>query len=273
MRIEAEQAAPLRHDVAPGRRLGRDADAEEREDRLDQDRVGADERALHDQRRDRVRQDVADEQQRRARAGHDGGLDIGLLAHRENDRAHQAHHARDFRHDDRDDDAEQPGAEQRDERDRQQDRRDRHQAVHQPHHDGVDPAHVAGDQADEEPDRDADRRDRDADDQRNPRAVDDAAVDVAAEAVGAHPVGEGARRAVIVADRLLDAGHAVAERRIDLRRAFRAEQRRREPDGGHQQQDDRAEDDPAVARQPRPQRRPWRGRGLFGGQQGGLGTQ
>ena len=60
VRVDAEQGAALGHDVAPGRRLGRHADAEERQDRLDQDRGGADEGALHDQRRDRVRQDVAD---------------------------------------------------------------------------------------------------------------------------------------------------------------------------------------------------------------------
>ena len=76
----------------------------------------------------------------------------------------------------------------------------------------------------------ADHRDRDADHQRNARAVDDAAVDVAAEAVGAHAVGEGARGAVVVADRLLDAGDAIAERRVDLGRVLGAEPRRREPD-------------------------------------------
>ena len=36
-------------------------------------------------------------------------------------------------------------------------------------------------------------RDRDADEERHARAVEDAAVDVAAEAVGAHPVRERAR--------------------------------------------------------------------------------
>ena len=188
-------AAALGHDVAPGRRLGRNADAEERQDRLDQDRVGADEGALHDQRRDGVRQHVAEQQQRRRRAGRDRRLDVGLLAHRQHDRAHQAHHARDLRHDDRDDDA------------RAGRRRNSETSAIASRIAGiairpsisrmtmrVDPADVAGDQADDEPDRDADHRDRDADEERDARAVDHAAVDVAAEAVGAHPMGERARR-------------------------------------------------------------------------------
>ena len=70
-------------------------------------------------------------------------------------------------------------------RDREQDGRDRHQPVHDAHDDGVEPAEVAGEQADEQADGDADQRHRDADQERDARAVDHAAVDVAAEAVGA----------------------------------------------------------------------------------------
>src|SRR3989441_13319073 len=47
VREDPEQGAAFGHDVAPGRGFRRDADAEEREDRLQQDRRGADERALH----------------------------------------------------------------------------------------------------------------------------------------------------------------------------------------------------------------------------------
>ena len=78
-----------------------------------------------------------------------------------------------------------------------------------PHHDAVEPADVAGDEADDETDRDAEHRDRDADDQRHARAVEDAAVDVAAERVGAHPMHELALAAVVGADRAFDAGHAL----------------------------------------------------------------
>ena len=83
-----------------------------------------------------------------------------------------------------------PAREERDDAHGEQDRRDRHQAVHDAHDDAVEPADVAGDQADDEADGDADRRHRDADDQRHARAVDDAAVDVAAERVGAEAVHE-----------------------------------------------------------------------------------
>src|SRR5665213_1112069 len=51
VREDPEQRAALGHDVAPARRLGRDADAEEAQDRLDDDRGGGGEGALHDQRR------------------------------------------------------------------------------------------------------------------------------------------------------------------------------------------------------------------------------
>src|SRR5437868_14039552 len=47
MRIGDELHAPLGHDVAPGRNVGRQADAEEREDRLEQNGKGADVGALH----------------------------------------------------------------------------------------------------------------------------------------------------------------------------------------------------------------------------------
>src|SRR4051794_40788327 len=54
-----EKQPRLRDHVAPGRDLGRRARAEEGQRRLDQDRGGADIGRLHDQRRNRVRQDVA----------------------------------------------------------------------------------------------------------------------------------------------------------------------------------------------------------------------
>ena len=103
VRIDAEEGAALGHDVAPGRRLRRDADAEERQDSLDQDGGGANEGALHDQRRHGVGQDVAHQQSRRGRADRDRGLDVGLLPDRQNDGAHQADDARYLGHDDGDD--------------------------------------------------------------------------------------------------------------------------------------------------------------------------
>ena len=96
--------------------------------------------------------------------------------------------------------ASRPGARQRDDAHGEQDGRDRHQAVHDAHDDAVEPADVAGDQADDEADGDAEHGHRHADDQRHARAVDDAAVDVAAERVGAEAVHERRLLAVVGAD-------------------------------------------------------------------------
>src|SRR5687767_2950830 len=60
VRVSHELHAPLGHDVAPGGDVGRQADAEEGQDRLEQDREGANVRALHEERGDGVRQDVAE---------------------------------------------------------------------------------------------------------------------------------------------------------------------------------------------------------------------
>src|SRR5215217_1274077 len=76
--------------VAPGRNLGRGAGAEKGQRRLDQDRRRADIGRLHDQRRHRRRHDVAQEDLPHRRAAGDRRLDIGRLAHREHDRAHEA---------------------------------------------------------------------------------------------------------------------------------------------------------------------------------------
>src|SRR5207244_10911532 len=62
VRIQTEDLPALGHDVAPGRHLRRHADAEERQDGLDQNGRGADERALHDHGRDRVRQHMPPEE-------------------------------------------------------------------------------------------------------------------------------------------------------------------------------------------------------------------
>src|SRR5439155_14592169 len=51
--LDLKIGAPLRHDVAPGRRFRADAGAEERQDRLGEDGRCADVSALHDQRRNR----------------------------------------------------------------------------------------------------------------------------------------------------------------------------------------------------------------------------
>ena len=62
---------------------------------------------LHHQRREQVGQDVAQQDGRHARAGRHRRLDVGLLADGQHQRAHQSHHARDFRDHDGDDDGAQ----------------------------------------------------------------------------------------------------------------------------------------------------------------------
>src|SRR4029453_4130067 len=54
VRENPEERAALGHDVAPRGRLGRDADAEEGQGRLDQDRRGGDEGRLRRRRAPRV---------------------------------------------------------------------------------------------------------------------------------------------------------------------------------------------------------------------------
>src|SRR5215203_4164382 len=91
----ARQEQPRLGDhVAPSRNLGRGAGAEKGQRRLDQDRRGADIGRLHDQRRHRRRHDMAQEDLPHRRAAGDRRLDIGRLADREHDRAHETDDAR-----------------------------------------------------------------------------------------------------------------------------------------------------------------------------------
>src|SRR3954451_6799306 len=93
VREQAEYLPALGDDIAPGRHLRRHADAEERQDRLDEDGGRANERALHDGRRDGVREHMPPQQFGRRGAERPRRLDIGLLAHAKHDGAHQPHHA------------------------------------------------------------------------------------------------------------------------------------------------------------------------------------
>src|SRR5260370_641219 len=111
------------------------------------------------------------------------------LARGEEDAAHQARHPRHLGDGDREDDVLDAGAGQRHQRDRDQDRGDRHQPVHDPHDDRIDPAGEPGDDPDQEAEPGAERGDADPDDQRHAGAVDRPAVDVAAQHVGAEPIG------------------------------------------------------------------------------------
>ena len=145
--------------------------------------------ALHQQRRDAVGQDVAEHDPAGRRAERDRRLDVGLLADRQHQRAHQARDARDLGDGDGDDHRADAGAPQRHQRDGEQDGGNRHQAVHHAHQRPVQPAQVAGAQAEHDAEGERQRRGGDADQQRHARAVEHAAVDVAAEGVRAHEEG------------------------------------------------------------------------------------
>ena len=86
----------LGHDVAPGGRGRHRAEAEEGERRLRQHRVGEQEAELHDQRRHRVRHDVAAQDAPVPGAGGDRGLHVFHLPQHDHGRAHDACGARDI---------------------------------------------------------------------------------------------------------------------------------------------------------------------------------
>ncbi len=152
-RLQLKVGPRFGHDVAPARNLRRRAGTEETQRGLDQHGRRADVGRLHDQRRQRVGQQVPQHDARHARADRRRGLDIGLLANGEHDAAHQAHDPRHFgqRHgDDHDEDARLG---QRDQRNGEHDRRNRHHAVHHPHHHRVHRAQIAADEADRQSDQ------------------------------------------------------------------------------------------------------------------------
>ena len=119
----------------------------------------------------------------------------------------------------RDDHVDDARPERGHERDREDDGGKRHQPVHDPHEHVVEPAVVPAQRArTRTPTTNENSDDRDADDQRQPRAVDDAAPHVAPDVVGAEPVRR-ARRAPAAPARPCRRGSPADERREDRRRA------------------------------------------------------
>ena len=80
---DQQEVAPRRHHEPPGRRGWLDPEPEERERRLDQDRVRHEERAVDDHGRQDVRQDVAADQRGPRRAQRAGRPDVLGLGQRE----------------------------------------------------------------------------------------------------------------------------------------------------------------------------------------------
>ena len=238
---DLEEGAALGDDVAPARHFRRHAGAQEAQARLDQHGRGADIGRLHDQRRQRVGQHVAQQQLGVPGAAGDGAFDVGLGADGEHDGAHHAHDPRHLGNDDGHDHDAEAGPRQGDERDGEQDRGDRHQAVHDPHDQAVDPAEVAAGQAKGEAEQAREGGDREAHDQRHARAVDGAREDVAAELVGAEPPALRRRPQPVDRrdlERIAGGDDRRQDRHDDQRRQQQAAEgdRRIAPDGGHQRE-------------------------------------
>ncbi|MCY1282299.1 hypothetical protein D9M70_311310 [compost metagenome] len=149
---------------------------------------------------------MAQHQLPRGRVERDSGFDVGLFAHRQHHRAHQPRHARRVGHRHGHDHRQQAGPPRGHQHDREQDAGDRHHAVHHAHDRAIQPAEIARYQPHGQPERHRRQRHAHAHRQRHARAVQRAAPDIAAQAVGAereqalegiagqrHDLGAGAR--------------------------------------------------------------------------------
>ena len=132
---------------------------------------------------------MAQHDARRAGAAGDGGADVGLLAQRQNDAAHQPRHARKLGKRDRNDDIGDGAMRDAEQRDGDQNGGDCHKAIDDPHDDRIEPSNEARSDADENAKERCNQGDRGPHDQRRTRAIDDARIDVAAKTVGAEPIG------------------------------------------------------------------------------------
>src|SRR6266545_4251524 len=146
-------------------------------------------RALHDHRRHRVREDVRDEDRvsldtHSARGEHEVGFALS-----EDRPPQEAREDRDVRHPDGDHDLEEARTKHRHDPDRQQETRNGEHDVHHPHDQRVDEAaDVPRRRSEDDPDREARRDSDDADQERVARPVQDARKLVAAKLVDAEPV-------------------------------------------------------------------------------------
>ena len=156
---------------------------------LGQQRVAEAQRDLHEQRRDRVREDVPAQHAEVADTDGSRRLDIGLLAHGEHLRPHESHepgHERDADRDRRREDALVEN-DRHDERER--DRREGEHGVGDPGDHVIGPrAEVAGDEPEGKRDDHREDHDEEADLERDARAEDEAGERVATVEVGSEPV-------------------------------------------------------------------------------------
>ena len=181
---------PAPQHQAPGRDRLLHAEAEKRQRRLEQDRLSDGRRHHHQIGREHIGHHVPHDDAGMAEAGCARGVDVGHLPHRQRARPHHPGAARDERYGDGHDHVERAGAEDRHHGQRQDDQRKGHQHVHDAHQDHIETAAEmrAGDPEDQSH-RAADEGRDEADQQSRARAVHDTRIEVAAELVGAQPVG------------------------------------------------------------------------------------
>src|SRR5919198_1694645 len=180
----------VREHRAPFRRGGiLRSEPEETESGNVDDRRRERECPLDDHGGDRIREDVRDKDATAWHADRARGEDEVVLFLREDRAAQKPGEDRDIRYPDRDHDLKETGAEHGDDPDRQQETGNGEHDVHQSHDHGVDePAHVACRGPEHHPDGQA-RGDGDhADQEREPRSVEDARELVATQLVDAEPV-------------------------------------------------------------------------------------
>src|SRR5215468_3997849 len=180
----------LRQHAAPGRIGLRHAKAKERQRSLGEYGRAELRGCKHDQRRKGIGQDMA---HRDARLAHAHGLrrfDEGQLAQGERVRTDHARHIGDERDRYGNDGILQRWAERRRHHQRQHQERQGLQDIHHALDDEIDPAaEVTGGEPEDDAEAASQHRRADADRERNPRAVDDARIDVATKWIGAQPVG------------------------------------------------------------------------------------
>src|SRR6267378_4124311 len=174
---------------SPRRRRRLHAEPEEGQRRLQQDRVGHEERGVDDQPRDDVRQDVTAQERPAGRAQGAGRADVLRLAQRQHRAAHDARDGRHAPDTDGDRRVEHAGPEHGHDRQRQQQIREGEQDLDSAHEHGVDPAaRETGERAQQQAAPERDEHREHAHQQRHARAVDHAGENVAPELVGAEQV-------------------------------------------------------------------------------------
>ena len=181
-------------DVAPRGLRRLHAEAEETQPGLGQDRLGHAQHGGDEDRRGGVRQDVAENDARRALPERPRRLHVGGFAQGEELGPHEPRGAGPAHEPDDDDDVDDAGAEEGDGGEDEEKRGEAHDGVHDAHDHVVRPAaEIPGHRADGHADEKRHEHGDEADRERNVGAVEQAAEHVAAEVVRAEPV-HGIRR-------------------------------------------------------------------------------